>query len=1113
MRAICEHFGAASDDKKEKCGVSNANFTFLIATVPDPEATHLAIYFDRALESLTAAAGDVGYTFDRYWLPWSVEPEPNLLLLDDQERRREEQRKKSQQPGVLVFRGKKEGPQSALVIFLVGETPTSGINAPAFQNALSYMRSLGSNTEELRVSGPTFSGSFRSLARALKLAKCDPSIVTIRVVSQSASNAEASDDFVAETKAIGVEYHPVVENGERAARLFSNYLQSQWPGARHIAILNEDVTVFGSLVAKATQDGSEWITVRYPWEISHLRNSSEDPTAPAPPSGSQQAAAPRVPLTLKDSESGKDNVPVFSKQQGAASDEGVLLSIAHTLRNERVDNVGIVATDTLDAVFLSRFLRSACPEIRIFVFEPDVLFIRAAETAPLVGTLAVTTYPLISRNQYWTGAAALPRGGAANGRRVLFPSRHAEGVYNAASALLTDNKYLLEYARPIGAPGNHPPLWLTAVGSDGYWPISLLDDNERGGKTSLLMAQSPPGAFQPEPPSASWFIAFACITALALLHCIYVSFLLASAGRGQSQPAIQPKANVAAAGAQSGGSVSDTSRPPSSAPPPRVTPFENVLPAFGGVRRDLMAALGRLFRFYPSNGDPKACYPLLLETLTLAAVVVWLLAPLCRFWLPLGTGGTWAAAYGAVATFAVIWLLQVAYALTTAEKGENRWPTLLAWLCVAACSAVAIFLIFARGYQAGMFFAYRALHFGSGLCPLVPLLLLAPASWMWAWVLMRRTREMQSWKDRSLPPIQEPGKRAERVDACLRDFTGEGRGWLAVGAVALWFLLFQPWTNLQSIDHFSYDFLYLALVALLYGTVSLALFEFMATWRYFRAFLHSLERHIIRNAFSRMPKEITGLPLLSSSDKPQLFISSRASDSLQMLISSMKESFHSLDVPLMAKLDDEGRKIDTSLMSLNKQYAESGEIDMGEYQRLQTALVNAADILAEDLAEHEWLRGDSDSLQHELEDEQEPLQAEDKERILKEEIVGLRYLVYIRHVFRPLKDLLWLMVTGFVLSVASLHSYPFRGHRMIGLASVVILLLIGVGIGIVFAEMERDPILSRITETKANELGKNFYWRIVQFGALPLLTVFASQFPSLGRFIFSWLEPALEALH
>jgi len=1113
MRAICEQFGAASDDKKQRCGVSNANFTFLIATVPDPETTHLAIYFDRALESLTAAAGDVGYTFDRYWLPWSVEPEQSLTLLDDQEQRREEQRKKSQQPGVLVFRGKKKDPQSALVIFLVGETPTSGINALAFQNALSYMHSLRLNTKELRVSGPTFSGSFRSLARALELAKCDPSIATIRVVSQSASNVEASNDFVQETRAIGVEYHSVVENGERAARLFSNYLQSQWPGARHITILNEDLTVFGSLVAKATQDGSEWISVRYPWEISHLRNSSEDPTAPAPLSGSQQAAAPRVPLTLKDSESGRDNIPVFSKQQGAASDEGVLLSIAHTLRNERVDYVGIVATDTLDAVFLSRFLRSACPEIRIFVFEPDLLFIRAAETAPLVGTFAVTTYPLISRNQYWTGAA-LPRSSAANGRRVLFPSRHAEGVYNAASALLTDNKYLLEYARPIGPPGNHPPLWLTAVGSDGYWPISLLDENEGSGKTSLLAATSPPGAFQPEAPSTSWFIAFACIAAFALLHCIYVSFLLASAGGGQTQSAIQPKASVAAAGAKSGGTVSVTSRPPSSAPPPRITPFENLMPALVRVRRDLMAALGRLFRYYPSHGDPKATYPLLLATLTLAAVNVWLLAPLCRFWLPIGTGGIWAGAYGAFATIAVIWLLLLAYGLTTAEKGENRRPTLLAWLCVAACVAVAIFLIFARGYQAGTFFAYRALHFGSGLCPLVPFLLLAPGFWMWAWVLMRRNSEMQSSKDRSLPPIpEEPGKLAERVDACLRNFTGEGRGWLAVGAVALWFILFQPWANLQSIDHFSYDFLYLALVALLYGIVSLALFEFMATWRYFRAFLHSLERNIIRNAFSRMPKEITGLPLLSSSDKPQLFISSRASDSLQMLISSMKESCHSPNAPLMDKLDDEGRKIEKSLMSLNKKYAEGGEIDRGEYQRLQTALVSAADILAKDLAKHEWLRGDSDSLQHELEDEQEPLQIEDKERILKEEIVGLRYLVYIRHVFRPLKDLLWLMVTGFVLAVASQHSYPFRGHRMIGLASVVILLLIGVGIGIVFAEMERDPILSRITETKANELGKNFYWRIVQFGALPLLTVFASQFPSLGRFIFSWLEPALEALH
>jgi hypothetical protein len=36
---------------------------------------------------------------------------------------------------------------------------------------------------------------------------------------------------------------------------------------------------------------------------------------------------------------------------------------------------------------------------------------------------------------------------------------------------------------------------------------------------------------------------------------------------------------------------------------------------------------------------------------------------------------------------------------------------------------------------------------------------------------------------------------------------------------------------------------------------------------------------------------------------------------------------------------------------------------------------------------------------------------------------------------------------------------------------------------------------------------------VASYGALPLLALLASQFPSVGRLLFSWLEPALSALH
>jgi hypothetical protein len=54
--------------------------------------------------------------------------------------------------------------------------------------------------------------------------------------------------------------------------------------------------------------------------------------------------------------------------------------------------------------------------------------------------------------------------------------------------------------------------------------------------------------------------------------------------------------------------------------------------------------------------------------------------------------------------------------------------------------------------------------------------------------------------------------------------------------------------------------------------------------------------------------------------------------------------------------------------------------------------------------------------------------------------------------------------------------------------------------------------MSRITDTKANELGRTFFLRVAQYGALPLVTLLSSQFPEINRFLFSWLQPAIDAI-
>jgi hypothetical protein len=60
--------------------------------------------------------------------------------------------------------------------------------------------------------------------------------------------------------------------------------------------------------------------------------------------------------------------------------------------------------------------------------------------------------------------------------------------------------------------------------------------------------------------------------------------------------------------------------------------------------------------------------------------------------------------------------------------------------------------------------------------------------------------------------------------------------------------------------------------------------------------------------------------------------------------------------------------------------------------------------------------------------------------------------------------------------------------------------------------MHRNPILSRITHTKPNELGGDFWVRILSFGTVPVLTWMAYQFPSIGNTIYKLIQPGADVV-
>jgi hypothetical protein len=129
-----------------------------------------------------------------------------------------------------------------------------------------------------------------------------------------------------------------------------------------------------------------------------------------------------------------------------------------------------------------------------------------------------------------------------------------------------------------------------------------------------------------------------------------------------------------------------------------------------------------------------------------------------------------------------------------------------------------------------------------------------------------------------------------------------------------------------------------------------------------------------------------------------------------------------------------------------------------------------------------------------------------------EEFLALRYLSMIRSILVNMKHMISFVSVAFVLAMVAWNSYPFQPRREVNWMFTTLLLFFGTGVVYVFAQMHRNPLLNRIANTEDSTLGGDFYKRVLGFGAVPLLTWLAYQFPEIGGSLFRTLQPVLTKL-
>jgi hypothetical protein len=129
-----------------------------------------------------------------------------------------------------------------------------------------------------------------------------------------------------------------------------------------------------------------------------------------------------------------------------------------------------------------------------------------------------------------------------------------------------------------------------------------------------------------------------------------------------------------------------------------------------------------------------------------------------------------------------------------------------------------------------------------------------------------------------------------------------------------------------------------------------------------------------------------------------------------------------------------------------------------------------------------------------------------------EQFVCLVYLAFIQNTLAQIRSFVLGILWLFVAITVAMASYPFDPRPAISGAILLLFLVLGCAVATVYAQMYRDPILSLITNTAPGELGGDFWIKLAGFAAGPLLGLIATLFPQIADFVYSWVQPSVSSM-
>ncbi|NOT61582.1 MAG: hypothetical protein HOP19_15300 [Acidobacteria bacterium] len=1167
---------------------SEYDIEFMIVALPDPRDSRFNYLFDRNLDAIQRAVETAGYVLDRFDFPWQERGddkvtdnktdaaktprylrEPGVVLFRDSDNRADE------------TNAAHSGKNKLLALLLVGETPTAGVNQTTLTSALEQVAQLSgwrgkanatAALRAVRLMAPLFSGSQDSLEIALQnwLASFATSPPHFDIISGSAMAVDGNKfrrhvrDPLRQRGVNQPDFYSTVIPSHFATEALIHYLElNDAEAADKIALLTEGNTTFGQAVREnRKQDvndksvqSDKVLKLPFPLHISQLRNASEKARSnqTGAPFEMRDIRRPLLPLLMEDTRETKDVVPLFSQLE-TASAELVLSNLLTEINRERIRYVGIVASDVKDILFLVSEIRRHCPNTVPFTFVADLLYLRPEINPDLRGTLIATTYPLFVQNQLWTTPFPGQPGVAVKNDRIQFPSHISQGAYNATLALLDKPGLMREYGSPFDIHFDNqtakrkPALWISIVGTNNLWPLRVME--YRG---DYAFAAPAAAAARPQQLSINlrggfdskltMSVLLLLMLSSSLISLVVLAELIRAKGEEREWPHKLPhffQRLISLVDRSWFGEVfGDPAFKHTYKLERRVYLFVAcycllamcMLILWVAVLPSWVAQESWLHAMLPARLDNPAMLPVKWEFSNRWMRVVFTLLPAIAYvptiWL-----------WGSICDWTA-WRIRHAQAPDAPPDALNaqaapRRPLRISHKFGVTIGVITTLLSLTAGYAyllirepyEHLFFFLRAGDFTSGISPLVPLLLVGMATFLWAFCELRRLMLLERLYN---PDKERPQETAQKETTqapphylnfeheSTRSFAGLSaleenlanlfrRSILGLPAAPLVMAgLLIPcgylWLRvIPSIEGPTFDRLFGLFFVVVSLLMSLNFLRFVYVWIVLRRLLRRLAHHpLFAHPLSEGVKErFAGLPKLNiTAPAPNHAPLSFSIQQAGRLYQTLKDPAPEFTASLFAA--------ESNLQCALKSKAQGHwRAALADRCAAQSEMAEVSKLVAQ-MLEPRWRLLHSPPVATEA----APSEKEPPDWVREAELYLASCVAsFLHQALAHLQNLALFVTPGMILLLMAITSYPFQPRELFLLFGWMLIVTIVAVTLFIFTQMSRDKVLSELSGTAPDQVNWNrdFLYRLTLHGLLPILALLGAQFPEVFRQLFTWLS-------